>query len=74
MSLDLFDNLFEGEISKGVEAMKNLKSVSVARNRLTGNATYGFGSCLLLRSINLGENSFCGSIPNDFKEHSLNNN
>ncbi|GMN51069.1 hypothetical protein TIFTF001_020229 [Ficus carica] len=71
--LDLDDNALEGKIPKFMGNLCNLETVSLQSNKLVGTVTEvfeSFSGCLAssLKSLNLGENSFTGHIPEQIGE------
>ncbi|KAL0359104.1 UNVERIFIED_CONTAM: putative LRR receptor-like serine/threonine-protein kinase IRK [Sesamum angustifolium] len=79
-SLNLSGNQFRGhclwdsghcEIPKGIEALNNLRAISLRNNQLTGEVPDGIGNCLLLRSIDLSRNLLSGGLPSTMQKLSL---
>ncbi|KAJ0959065.1 putative non-specific serine/threonine protein kinase [Helianthus annuus] len=50
-SLDVSNNLLEGEIPKEIEGLYNLRKLSWRKNQLTGPVPDEIGACALLRSL-----------------------
>ncbi|KAL0299383.1 UNVERIFIED_CONTAM: putative LRR receptor-like serine/threonine-protein kinase IRK [Sesamum radiatum] len=70
-SLDLSDNMLEGEIPQDIEGLNNLRVIRLRNNKFTGEVPDGIGNCLLLRSIDMSQNLLSGGLPSTMQKLSL---
>jgi Leucine-rich repeat (LRR) protein len=60
--LELESNLLTGEFPPSINRLKNISTISVGSNQLSGNLP-SLDSCKLLKNLYLWNNNFSGSIP-----------
>ncbi|KAJ4725237.1 Receptor-like protein [Melia azedarach] len=62
-TIDLSDNLFQGQIPEAVGELGSLKGLNFSHNNLTGRIPSSFGNLTALESLDLSSNRLVGQIP-----------
>ncbi|XP_058219487.1 probable LRR receptor-like serine/threonine-protein kinase At3g47570 isoform X2 [Rhododendron vialii] len=69
--VNLYDNMMNGSIPRGIVNLVNLQLFAIGNNYLTGNIPADFGKLQNLKLLLLGGNRFSGDIPSSFGNLSL---
>ncbi|XP_027906125.1 probable LRR receptor-like serine/threonine-protein kinase IRK isoform X2 [Vigna unguiculata] len=67
-SIDLSNNLLEGEIAEGIQNLIDLRELRLGRNLFTGRIPEHIGECLLLKLVDFSSNSLSGRVPESMQK------